>query len=894
MPLTRFALAAALALVASLGTSAHPAGAAQLGEASLDYYLPAGGDYDPEIPTPASVLGYEVGTWHVRHDQLVRYMETLAESSDRVSLEVTGHTHEQRPLLVLTITSEENHSRLEDLRQRHLQLSDPGSSESLDPGSMPVVAYMGYGVHGNEPSGSNASLVVAYHLAAARNEATRALLDRTVILLDPSLNPDGHARFAHWANTHRGKVPVADPRSREHREPWPNGRTNHYWFDLNRDWLLAQHPESQARLEQFHSWRPNVHTDFHEMGTNSTYFFQPGVPSRKNPLTPDRNVELTAAIARYHADALDAIGSLYYSEETFDDFYYGKGSTYPDVHGAVGILFEQASSRGHVQESIHGTLGFPFTIRNQVRTSLSTLKAAFDLRVQLLEYQRDFHRRALDEGRSSTVEAYVFGDAADPRRTHHLVELLRRHRVEVHALARAVDGDGHTFEPGSSFAVPLAQPRHRLVRTLFERQLDFEDSTFYDVSTWTLPLAFGVPSTAVARGGSRTGVLGDAVDNPQAPVGRFEAAEGAYAYAFEWFGHYAPRALYRLQRSGVRTLVAKLPFEADVAGAGKASPRAFARGTVVIPATGQPLDRGDLETRLNAIAAADGVDIYPLESGLTPGGVDLGSPSLRPLETPRPAIVVGRGMSTYETGQAWHLLDARFGLETTLLPRRDLTRVDLSRYSHLIFMDVAGGGRRGAAQEPGPGKAARHALSRWVRDGGVLLAVNGSAQWATDLVKEWDGPEGAPEPMPTAIDGIPTDRRPYDSYEPDRAARLVGGSIFSTDLDLTHPLAFGFPRRDLAVFKNDADALAPQDDPYSAVAVFSGDPVMSGYVSAENADRLARTPALVADRMGDGLVVRMAFDPTFRAFWYGTEKLVLNALFFGDTVNRTGALEEPR
>jgi hypothetical protein len=211
-----------------------------------------------------------------------------------------------------------------------------------------------------------------------------SLLNETVILLDPSFNPDGLNRFASWVNTHKSQTLVTDPVSRELNEAWPGGRTNHYWFDLNRDWLYVQHPESQGRIAKFHEWKPNILTDHHEMGSNSTFFFQPGVPSRINPLTPQKNRELTAKIGTFHARYLDKIGSLYFTEEDYDDFYYGKGSTFPDVNGAVGILFEQASSRGHAQETINGVLSFPFTIRNQVTTSFSTLAAARALRTELL------------------------------------------------------------------------------------------------------------------------------------------------------------------------------------------------------------------------------------------------------------------------------------------------------------------------------------------------------------------------------------------------------------------------------------------------------------------------------------------------------------------------------
>ncbi|WP_372637791.1 M14 family zinc carboxypeptidase, partial [Fodinibius sp.] len=396
-------------IISVRGQAQNPADA----EAAMDYYLPQNVTYDSSVPTPEEVLGTVPGQWHVRHDQLVQYMRVVAEASDRVTLHEFGKTHEDRTLLYLTVTSPENHNNIEEIRRDHLALTDPDQSDELNTETMPVVLYMGYSIHGDEPSGANASMLVAYHLAAAQGAEIEQQLENSVVLLDPSLNPDGLNRFASWANTHKSKNVVSDPNSLELNQRWPGARTNHYWFDLNRDWMLVQHPVSQGRIDNFHRWMPNILTDHHEMGTNSTFFFQPGIQSRTHPITSQENQDLTKAIAEYHADKLNREQHLYYSQESYDDFYYGKGSTYPDVNGGIGILFEQGSSRGHAQESIHGVLKFPFTIKNQFLTSLSTLEAARDLRVDILNYQRDFFEGSLQAGAEAPIEAYVFGTSYD-------------------------------------------------------------------------------------------------------------------------------------------------------------------------------------------------------------------------------------------------------------------------------------------------------------------------------------------------------------------------------------------------------------------------------------------------------------------------------------------------
>ena len=366
---------------------------------------------------------------------------------------------------------------------------------------MPLVVYQGFSVHGNEPSGANAGLAYAYYLAAAQGPEIEKMLENTIILMDPSFNPDGLQRFAYWANTNKSENLNPDGNEREYHEVWPGGRTNHYWFDINRDWLPVQLPESRARITTFHKWMPNILTDHHEMGTNSTFFFQPGEPTRVHPLTPKINQELTKEIGTYHAKALDKIGSLYYSEEGYDDYYYGKGSTFPDVNGCIGILFEQASSRGHVQESENGLLTFPFTIRNQFTTALSTIEAAQNMREKILKYQRDYFEELRIEAAKNKTKALVFGDSKDANKAWHLAEILSRHGIKFHELANDATISGKTFTKNNSYVVPMDQKNPRLIQAMFEKRTTFTDSLFYDISAWTFPLAFDldyaeVPSMA--------------------------------------------------------------------------------------------------------------------------------------------------------------------------------------------------------------------------------------------------------------------------------------------------------------------------------------------------------------------------------------------------------------
>ena len=352
-------------------------------------------------------------------------------------------------------------------------------------------------------------------------------------------------RFSTWANQHKSKNLVSDPNSREFNEVWPGGRFNHYWFDLNRDWLPAVHVESQNRLAWFHKWKPNILTDHHEQGSNATFFFQPGVPSRVNPLTPEKNQELTGKLAKFHAAFLDRIGSLYFTKENYDDFYYGKGSTYPDINGAIGILFEQASSRGHLQQTSNGLLSFPFTIRNQFVTALSTLEGAKALRKEFLQWQRDFYKSAITEAAADPVKAFVFGAENYEARTGLFVTMLQRHQIEVYSLKNSVRVGDTEIKEGASFIVPLNQRQYRVIKTIFEKTLTYKDSLFYDITAWTMPLAFGIPYAELNAAQFRNELLGEKIQGSVVSTSiSFDKSD--YGYLLDWDNFYSPAVLYSI------------------------------------------------------------------------------------------------------------------------------------------------------------------------------------------------------------------------------------------------------------------------------------------------------------------------------------------------------------
>ncbi|GHC59728.1 M14 family metallopeptidase [Ulvibacter litoralis] len=813
----------------------------------LNYYLPQDVTYNPNIPTPKSSLGFEVGEWHVTHDKLVTYMQTLANASDRITLENRGVTFEGRPLLLLTITAPKNHNNLESIRKNHLALTE-NTSSALSTNNMPVVVYQGFSIHGNEPSGSNAALAVAYYLAAAQGPKIDELLNNTVLLFDPCFNPDGLQRFAYWANTNKSKNTNPDPNDREFDEVWPGGRTNHYWFDMNRDWLPVQLPESRARIESFHKWYPNILTDHHEMGTNSSFFFQPGIPSRTHPLTPLKNQELTAEIGTFHAKALDKIGSLYYSEEDYDDFYYGKGSTFPDANGSIGILFEQASSRGHAQESDNGIITFPFTIRNQFTTALSTLEAAVAMRTKLLKYQRQFFADTRKE--ASGKGAIIFGDEKDASKVYHLAEILQRHQITFHELASDVSENGTTFKKGHSYIIPKQQKHYKLIEAMFEKRTKFRDSLFYDISAWTFPLAFNLPYTETAS----TNKIGAKVTDLQ-PKKPATSALSNYAYLLEWQDYYAPKALNEILQKGLRAKVGMTPFST--------ANKTYDYGTILIPVQNQNLSAAQLHTFLSEVSKKSNVTITAVNTGLNKG-IDLGSRDFEALNRPSVAMLVGEGINSYDAGEIWHVFDQRYDMLLTKLDLKNLSRVDLSRYTDIIVPSTWGNPL---------GKADTEKLKEWTQNGGTLIAYKNAGRWLKN---------NGLMPLEFTKDKDTAKNISFEQRSNFSGAQRIGGAIFNTRLDRSHPITFGYTSNHLPVFRNTTLFVTPDENSYNNPIQYTENPLLAGYISNKNLAQLKNTVPFKKSNLGRGEILYFTDNTNFRAFWYGTNKLLMNAIFFGD------------
>jgi hypothetical protein len=826
----------------------------------LTYYLPDI-QYNLEIPAPMDVLGFQIGDWHVSHDQLYYYMKTLAEKSDRVILKEYARSHENRPLIVLIISSPNNIKNIKQIQKDHFDLTNPEVSPSIDITNMPIIVYQGYSVHGNEASGANASLLNAYYLAAGESEEVTEKLNNTVILLDPSFNPDGVQRFSSWVNMHKNKNLTSDPNDREFSESWPGGRTNHYWFDLNRDWISVTHPESYGRIQLFHQWKPEILTDHHEMGTNSTFFFQPGIPERTNPNTPLKNQIFTEEIAKFHVEALDDIKSLYYSKSNYDDYFYGKGSAYPDINGGVGILFEQASSRGHLQESDNGELTFPFTIRNQVKASLSTQKAAINLRMELLEYKRLFFKDAMEEAKNDNTKAYIFKDN-DISKLDRFLEILRLHDIKSYGLKESVTINKTEYDSENSYLVPLEQYQSKFIKTLFETESNFRDSIFYDVSTWTMPLAFDLEYSQVSKSLFPGLTPGPEITTSIVESGEVINTNNTYAYIFNWEDYHSATVLYKIMDKGLRTKVLTQPL---IIQSGK-NVKSFDRGSIVIPIQNQPIDSKEITELLNKLCKEYPIDFQGLASGYGENNISIGHPSVEALEKPEIMIAVRGGARSYNAGEIWHHIDTKLKIPVTKMESDNISARSIKRYNTIILPS----GNYSFSERQ------QDAINDWVSAGGNLILIDRSVDWAVQAKMIYLKKKSS--------DAIPISESNYESAGNDQGAQVLGGAIFEAKGDLTHPLLYGYADNIFPVFRRSATFYESPENIYASPLKYSATPRMSGYTPRGAEETAAGSVALSVHSKGSGRIVAIMDNPVFRGYWWGGNRILNNAIFFSDLI----------
>ena len=818
---------------------------------SQEYYYEKYAPFDENIKSPEEFLGYPIGEMHTRHDLIVSYMEYLSSVSDKAQIFHYGETYEKRKLIILAISSSDKILDLDKIRDNHISYLDPEHPNYLKeskPKDQPVIINLAYSVHGNEPSTSEAALLTAYTLIGSKSDEIGKYLSESIILIDPTLNPDGRDRHTHWVNTYKGSPLVDDPQDAEHNEYWPGGRTNHYWFDLNRDWYLGIHPESRSKLKWYHSWKPNVTADFHEMGTNSTYFFVPFKPNGSlNPVIPKENYEyFNFLFGSYFADALDEIGTLYFTREIFDRTYPGYGSAYPDYLGGVGLLFEQASSRGHKQKTQFGEITFPFTIKNQYVSGMTTVKASVANKEKLKDYQINFYKSAITDSSRKKVRGYIFSEGKDKNKTKAFIDKLKIHDIKI-------------LRNKEQFYVPTVQKNYRLVRSFFETHERYRDSVFYDASAWSMANMYDIDYSS-----SKKDFVGNEVDSID---GLFELntfSESNYAYILDSQDYNIPAVTYDLLNHGVFTSASFKPFTIKTSTGTKN----FNYGSLIIPLSIQKkLNSDELYDKMKSIQKKYNVNIYSVNSGLSSLGIDLGSRYVMPLNKPNAMMLIGTGVRAYEAGEVWHLLDKRVGMPITKVPMRNFDNISMDKYNVLVL--VSGNYKLSDNQI--------QKIKTWAENGNTIISIGSGSKLLIDkkivdesLLEKEESKEITYLAYGDAVENIGKEQ--------------IGGVILNSIIDLTHPLAFGYENNTLPLYKNNSIWLKPSKNSYSSVVRYTDDSLIDGFLSENNKSKIKEAVSLVVSNVGKGIAVMFADNPNFRGAWYGTNRLFLNAILLGDKI----------
>ena len=838
-----------------LGGSAFAQPAPQTFREELSYFMPTEWHYtlDSQVPTPEQEMGFQVGSQHVNWEQVVAYMKRLAACSPRFSIQEYGRTFENRPLICVVITSEKNQKNLESLRSAHAQLADPAAS--VDPKSLPAVASVMMSIHGNEASGVNASLPFAYFFAAAQGPEIEALLDKTIITLIPGQNPDGITRFSTWVNSNRSLRNVTDPQSREFSEPWPGGRSNHYWHDLNRDWLNASMPEMKALLKIYHDWMPNTVNDHHEMGSSSTFFLEPADPVGYYPHIPQENKDLTQKVSSYNMAALDRIGSLYLSKDQFDSYSLGTGDVYGDALGSIAMLFEQASARGHQQETENGILNFPFAVRNHATTAFGSVKAAYEMREELNDYMHRFVVARHKEAIALPEKGYIFDGNGSDAVSYHFIEMLAQHDLHVNRLAKETTINGHTYDPAHAYVIPMDQRHSMLLRSLLECNTQFKDSLFYDLSTWNMAEAYGLKYAPLK---SIAGLQGEAVTTPTFPKGGVNG-KANYAYLFDNKEYYAPLFIKRLQDGGAKVKVSGVGLHATEG-------YQYGPGMLMVPVTGQKISADSLYTLIQKGATEAGITVRNVSSGQMKD-YDLGHFYNRPVKEAKVAVLIGGRMRSNVAGSLWYLLDNRYQMQPTMLDESTLSRADLNRYNVLILSGELAGGEAVAQQ-----------IANWVKAGGTLITIGNAYQTANKakLTKI----ETIDLSQPDSATYVPYDKRS------DRFAEFqIPGTDLQVSLDTTHPLCWGYTESVMPILKNSNLVFKmPKEANLAPICYDKKQPLLSGFIRPEHLKALTGMPEVICQGAGKGQVICFADDPNFRSIWYAGTRLFMNAVLFGNLI----------
>ena len=817
-----------------------------------------------QVQSPADFLGYEIGERWTPHHHVMDYMRHVADESDQVTLEQYGTTNENRELVYLVITSPENHENIEEIRTNNLKLT--GLLDGEPTGNQKGIVWLSYNIHGNETSSSEAAMLTIYELVGSDRADTKAWLGNTVVIMDPMVNPDGRERYVNWYRQMKGAEVNPALEAREHHEPWPGGRPNHYLFDLNRDWAWQTQIESRQRYSVYKQWFPHIHVDYHEQGFNAPYYFAPAAAPYHNVIT-DWQKQFQTTIGENHVGYFDEAFWLYFTKERFDLFYPSYGDTWPTFHGAIGMTYEMP---GHslsglaVERAVGDTLTLKQRALQHFTTGISTVETASVNSEQMVNEFKNYFNKARNNP-DGTYKTFVVKADNHPDNVYDLLSDLESKQIEFGRAGSSQSGIGYDYSTGErrrvsvepeDILISVQQPQGNLVRVLFEPDPELADSLTYDITAWEAHYRFGLNGYALENLAKPS----ETVSPGEFLTTGTEGADHPYAYISKWNSMHDARFLAEITKKGVKGRFSEIPFEIDG--------REYAAGSLIITRKDNRLlgDRFDEIVR----GAADTYSraLYGSTTGFVESGSDFGSSNIRFIGEPKLAVLMGEGTSSLNAGEIWHYFNQQLGYPATLIHASDVNRTDFADYDVMV---IPSGSYSGVLND-----SAIEKISGWTRDGGTLITFGRT----NSLLAGRDGFQlqrkvaESDEENPSIEEQL----QPYQGRDRRAATSRTPGSIFRVDVDNTHPLGFGYPDEYFSL-KTDASAFSYLNSGWNVGSV-QEDAHRSGFAGVEAKANLEQTLSFGVQRHGSGQVVYFIDNPLFRGFWENGKLFVANAVFF--------------
>ncbi|KAA3631807.1 MAG: hypothetical protein DWP97_12230 [Calditrichaeota bacterium] len=893
------------------------------------------GTYDESVPNPNDYISEPLGFWPVPYHELIGYLKLLAEKSDRVKLEAGGKSHENRDLLNLYIGSPENIARLDEIKKTSATFADPRNKINPDGliEKMPAIAWIGCSIHGDEISGVDAGLRLAYQLAAGTDSATMHLLDNILIIIDPSENPDGRERYLSMLASYRSNVPNYDRHAQQHQGVWPYGRGNHYLFDLNRDWIYLSQPETKHRTKTILTWNPHLVIDAHEMGTNATFLFSP--PRQPiNYNTPDNIYKWWDIFKVDQGNAFDKNGWPYYTGEWNEQWYPGYASTWPTFFGTIGILYEQSGVDGTFVQQKNGYLmTYHESVNHQFTSSIANLHSLANNKKEILKDFRTTRQGIIDKGLKSNL-SYLVVPRTDDIKMKRFVESLTGQNIRVQqaeadftvAAAKDIFLKEHKSKkfPKGTIIINTAQVQGSLAKAILEFDPHFKlqflnderkeiekygGTKMYETTTWSVPLAYNLDAYETT---SSFNVNTKEITTFDLLQGKLHNKDAQYGFIIDMVGEKTYLALAKLFENHILVYAAEKPF--------KLEGRSYKAGALVIRHRG---NYSDVVPKLEKISNDIGINIYGINTGLATEGSHLGADTYQLLTEPRIALLSGNSISTTSFGSLWFALDQEMQLPHSLINVQSVSYTDISKYNILIIPSSWGNSLGRVI-----GKGGKSAIDKWVSDGGTLITVGAGSIWAADssnglsrvalkrqalddldsYSKHLEKMQAAETPVVDTMqlyhpDKVPANdtkesaeksAAPKDIKELDEWQRkfMPRGVFFKAELDLEHWLNFGMTK-EIPVSLYTSYALLAKS-PVKTAALLTTDENslrLSGLLWPEARTRWAGSTYLTQERHGSGQIIMFASDPHFRAYYHGTRQMFFNAIMFGPGFN--GSFDSP-